>query len=74
MVTLAGGPGLRQFKSNFGPVWAPRYVAAPTTVALVIGLADLVRAIHRPQRIRADKSNAPHIVDENYELASQRAA
>ncbi|MEL7093537.1 MAG: phosphatidylglycerol lysyltransferase domain-containing protein, partial [Pseudomonadota bacterium] len=74
MVTLSGGPGLRQFKSSFGPVWEPRYVAAPSAISLFIGLADLVRAIHRPQRISAIKSNAPHIVDENYELASQRAA
>ncbi|MEO0632952.1 MAG: phosphatidylglycerol lysyltransferase domain-containing protein [Pseudomonadota bacterium] len=74
MVSRAGGPGLRQFKSSFGPIWEPRYVAAPTAIALFIGVADLVRAIHRPQHISRIKSNAPHIVDENNEVASQRAA
>lgn len=74
MVTRAGGPGLRQFKSNFGPVWQPRYIAAPSILSLVIGIADLIRAIHRPQPLAARKPNVPHVVDENYEVASQRAA
>lgn len=74
LVTAAGGPGLRQFKSNFAPVWRARYVAAPSALGLVIGLADLARAIHKPPALASADTNAAHDLDENYELASQRAA
>ncbi|MEL6449959.1 MAG: phosphatidylglycerol lysyltransferase domain-containing protein [Pseudomonadota bacterium] len=70
----SGGPGLRQFKSSFAPVWSPRYAAAANVPALILGLADIARAIHRPMPLPAPNSNAIHNVDENYELASHRAA
>ncbi|WP_415920561.1 phosphatidylglycerol lysyltransferase domain-containing protein [Tateyamaria sp. SN6-1] len=72
VVRAVGGPGLRQFKSSFGPEWRPRYAAAPNPVALTIGLGDVARAVHRPMPLTS--SNQPHDLDENYELASHRAA
>ena len=73
-VRAAGGAGLRQFKSNFGPLWRPRYAASTTPYGLAIGLVDIVRAIHLPGPVTTDASNAAHDLDENYELASHRAA
>ena len=74
VVRRAGGPGLRQFKSSFGPVWRPRYAASTNPAALAVGLLDIMRAIRFPQPLAPQSSNAPHDLDENYELASHRAA
>ncbi|MEM9872391.1 MAG: phosphatidylglycerol lysyltransferase domain-containing protein [Pseudomonadota bacterium] len=74
VVEAAGGPGLRQFKSNFGPTWRPRYATAPGRVSLAVGLADVMRAVHMPRPLSAPTSNSAHDLDENYELASHRAA
>ena len=66
----AGGAGLRQFKSNFAPVWQPRYAAARSWWALGLGLADITRAIHNPTHLKTQNTHAAHNVDENNELAS----
>ncbi|MEH7829438.1 phosphatidylglycerol lysyltransferase domain-containing protein [Gemmobacter denitrificans] len=44
-------PGLRQFKQGFAPDWAPLYLALPHAALLPLALADLTRAIHRPQAL-----------------------
>ncbi|MEO0863658.1 MAG: phosphatidylglycerol lysyltransferase domain-containing protein, partial [Pseudomonadota bacterium] len=74
VVARSGGPGLRQFKSNFAPAWKPRYAAAQGVVALTLGLADITRAIHKPLPLGTSATSAPHKVDENYELASRDVA
>ena len=71
VVSRAGGPGLRQFKSAFAPTWVPRYAAAPAPASLLIGLADIARAIHAPDPL---PSKNFHEVDENYELELQKRA
>ncbi|WP_299686462.1 phosphatidylglycerol lysyltransferase domain-containing protein [uncultured Tateyamaria sp.] len=73
-VQVAGGVGLRQFKSNFGPVWRPRYAASTTPYGLFIGLADILRTIQFPGPVTTATTNAAHDLDENYEVASHRAA
>ncbi|WP_417807991.1 phosphatidylglycerol lysyltransferase domain-containing protein [Thioclava sp.] len=44
----AGAAGLRQFKMGFAPRLSPRYIAAPSCGALMLGAADIARAIHAP--------------------------
>ena len=66
--------GLRQFKSNFAPFWRPRYAAAPTFLALGLSLADITRAVHNPVPIASMHTNVPHVLNENNELVSRRAA
>jgi phosphatidylglycerol lysyltransferase len=73
-VVKAGGTGLRQFKSTFGPTWEPRYAAAPSPWALVTALADITREIHDPDPVQAPISQKIHNFDEYYELASRRAS
>ena len=73
-VKAAGGSGLRQFKSSFGPTWQPRYAASTASYALAIGLIDVMRAIHFPGPITTANTTAAHDLDENYELDSHRAA
>jgi phosphatidylglycerol lysyltransferase len=70
----AGSPGLRQFKSSFAPRWVPRYAVARSWPAMVLGLADIARAVHRPIAPSLEHTNTPHDLDENYELSSSRAA
>ncbi|SEM67764.1 phosphatidylglycerol lysyltransferase [Palleronia pelagia] len=43
-----GSEGLRRFKSYFDPRWRPLYAAAPSRLALALGLADLLWCIARP--------------------------
>ena len=43
----AGTAGLLRFKSAFGPTWSPRYAVATSKTGLVLGLLDVLRAIHR---------------------------
>jgi phosphatidylglycerol lysyltransferase len=71
-VRKMGGPGLRQFKSSFRPVWKPLYAAAPNRVLLALALADIARAIHRPST--EPISDQPHHDDENYEVAPRLAS
>ena len=71
MVLRSGGSGLRQFKSAFAPAWHPRYAAAPNWAALTLALADITRAVHRPD---PPLNAAAHDGDENYEVASRRAS
>lgn len=78
VVTRAGGPGLRQFKSAFGPRWVP--------LALTIALADITRAVRRPAPLRhppaatlrhqglSGDMSRDHNQDEYYEVASTEAA
>jgi|TARA_B110000908_G_scaffold135477_1_gene160282 phosphatidylglycerol lysyltransferase len=73
-VVKAGGTGLRQFKSNFAPNWEPRYAAAPTPLALVIGLADITREVHHPGPIHKTNPRKIHNFDEYYELVSKQAS
>jgi len=70
----SGGPGLRQFKSAFAPVWVPRYAAARGPASLALALCDVARCILAPMRPVAENTNPPHDLDENYEVASSRAA
>jgi len=73
----AGGSGLRQFKSAFGPQWRPLYVAAPSLWGLVISLADVARAVHYPHSLTPTDHkhmSASHNKDENYEVDSSAAA
>lgn len=44
---LYGFAGLRAFKAKFGPVWMPRYLAAPPLSAAP-ALLDVIRLIRRP--------------------------
>jgi phosphatidylglycerol lysyltransferase len=71
-VQKCGGPGLRQFKSSFRPHWQPLYAAAPNRTLLMLGLADIARAVYRPSRLT--KPDHPHHGDENYEVASRLAS
>jgi hypothetical protein len=73
-VLKAGGTGLRQFKSTFAPDWEPRYAAAPSPLALVIGLADITREVHQPNAIYKTKPQEFHNFDEYYELVSKQAS
>lgn len=50
---IAGGSGLSQFKSSFAPCWAPRYAAAPHSVGLALGLADIALEVHSTDQRRA---------------------
>lgn len=43
-----GAAGLARFKTAFAPRRAPLYAAAPSRAALVIALADLALAVHKP--------------------------
>lgn len=84
IVQRAGGTGLRQFKSAFGPRWMPLYAAAPGPLSLTIVLADVVLSVLRPVTVPADmpvsadelvqELNAGHNEDEHYELVSNRVA
>lgn len=76
-VTMAGGTGLRQFKSAFSPHWTPRYAASPNPVTLAIGLVDIAREVRSPAPIAIRTEETAHEIhnsDENYELASRRAS
>jgi phosphatidylglycerol lysyltransferase len=64
----AGGPGLRQFKSSFAPDWVPLYAAAPSRIALVLGLIDIALAVRRAP------VTEPHHGDEDYEVAARLAS
>lgn len=77
VVDLSGGAGLRQFKSSFAPRWKPLYLAAPSRLALGIGVLDIAREVFWPAELaeRTDLyMNMLHDEDENYELASRAAA
>lgn len=74
IASRAGGSGLRQFKSSFVPYWVPRYAAAQSSLTLLLGLADITRAIHHPSPLDAAPLSSPHNVDEDNELDSPRAA
>lgn len=73
-VIKAGGTGLRQFKSTFAPKWEARYAAAPSRLALLIGLADITREVHHPDPITPSQSHEIHNCDEYYELPSKQAS
>ncbi len=45
---MAKKAGLRQFKAAFGPLWAPRYHAAPTQAQWALSLALATWHIQRP--------------------------
>ena len=64
--TIAGGPGLRQFKSCFYPRWEPLYIAAPSLPAVLISAWEISRAVNR----RSPPSTALHDNYEDYEFAS----
>lgn len=68
------GRGLRQFKSAFAPAWVPRYAAAKSWCALLVGLADIARTIQNPDPLARRATSQPHNLDENYELDSIKAA
>ncbi|MWD27405.1 DUF2156 domain-containing protein [Aquicoccus sp. SCR17] len=57
---LCGG-GLAQFKQSFAPRWQPLYAAAPGRLALAIGLADILRAIHRPTPLAPRQDNPKEV-------------
>ncbi|MEY4872231.1 MAG: hypothetical protein RLZZ563_1561, partial [Pseudomonadota bacterium] len=40
--------GLAQFKSAFAPTWEPRYITAPNATLLLLGAAEISRAIAAP--------------------------
>ena len=73
-IQKAGGTGLRQFKSTFAPDWEQRYAAAPSRLALVIGLADITREVHHSDVIHQTNPHEIHNCDEYYELASKQAS
>jgi phosphatidylglycerol lysyltransferase len=81
IVTWAGGPGLRQFKSAFGPRWMPLYAAAPSPLSLSIVLADVALSVLRPvpplgmaRPGPREEMSRDHNEDEIYEVASSHAA
>lgn len=45
---LWGDTGLTQFKQSFGPIWAARYICAPTRATLIIGGATVGLAVRWP--------------------------
>jgi phosphatidylglycerol lysyltransferase len=46
-----GFRGLRAYKEKFGPVWQPRYVAAPRGLGFIKAMRDLNRLIGRPSPV-----------------------
>lgn len=52
------GAGLARFKSTFAPRWEPRYLCVPNPLALPLVLAELARAIHRPDALPAVAAQA----------------
>ncbi len=73
-VAHGSGPGLRQFKSTFAPRWSPRYAAARSWPALILGLADIAREVHRPAPLAPADMAHVHNVDEYYEVPSSIAS
>lgn len=64
-------PGLRQFKASFAPLYLPRYAAAPSKPALVLGLIDIASEVHHPRALPS--SDQPHEQHEDYEVALNSA-
>ncbi|KIN61202.1 DUF2156 domain containing protein [Sulfitobacter noctilucae] len=70
-------PGLRQFKSSFGPGLLPRYAAAPTPLGLAIALADIASEVHHPPPLAkrlpisgpVRHTRGVHKQDEEYDIA-----
>ncbi len=52
LMRLAGGDGLRRFKTSFAPNWQTLYAAAPGRVSLLLGLAAVLARIRRPGPLR----------------------
>lgn len=61
-----GRKGLTRFKACFAPRREPLYALAPGWPGMILALADVARAVHRPE------SNPVHIYDEDYEFAPMR--
>ncbi|MGC3937656.1 phosphatidylglycerol lysyltransferase domain-containing protein [Roseobacter sp. EG26] len=68
VVSKSGGPGLRQFKSSFGPVWVPLYMASPTAAGLTLAAADIAYSVTHPETLIPSNGSHPHNQDENYEF------
>ena len=66
---VTAAPGLRQFKASFAPRWQPLYAAAPTVLAMIIGLIDVAQAVNRAPNV-VGKPRDIHDLDENNEFAS----
>ena len=50
LVAAAGADGQRRFKSCFAPDWTPLFAAAPSRLALGLGLAEVARCVMGPKR------------------------
>ena len=78
VITRAGGPGLRQFKSAFAPRWQPLYAAAPSRLGLMLALLDIAWTVRSAPPVTTPRptnaSPSPHDEDENYEFAPARAS
>lgn len=61
-----GRSGLDRFKSCFAPRREPLYALALSWPGMMLALADVARAVHRPD------TNCVHIDDEDYEFAPIR--
>ncbi len=55
MTRLAGGDGLRRFKTSFAPNWQTLYAAAPGPVSLLFGLAAVLARVRRPGPLRHER-------------------
>lgn len=68
VLTRDGAMGLRQFKEAFAPRHQTLYAAAPTPLALVLAMADLIWAIRHPAfpaRVGSDFNGIHHLRDED---------